>query len=220
LLAGPPAGRKRSRGTSTWAPGATDGPRREEAQDLKTRRPPALAYQCSVAWGSAGALRACASCTPGGGRTGTRQGCDRMAATSLVWRRAGMCSPWRCGPKAHATSCGGTAVRHHMQGSVHKSTACGMRTQMTGRSKARALGMVCVRCSRHGRVVAAAATQAEQRVVCVLALKPSDSRACRARMASVDGARRLRAMMGRKGTILVLSLGRERTSAAGFQRCP
>jgi len=75
--------------------------------------------------------------------------------------------------------------------------------------------MVCVHslclcgCNHHGRVVAAAATQAEQRVVCVLALKPSDSRACRAQMASVDGARRLRAMMGREGTILVLSLGQE-----------
>ena len=100
-------------------------------------------------------------------------------------------------------------MRHHMQVSVHKSTACGVRPRTMGRSKAGALGMVCVRCSRHGRVVAAAATQAEQRVVCVLALKPSDSRACRARMASVDGARRLRAMMGREGTILVLSLGQE-----------
>ena len=89
-----------------------------------------------------------------------------------------------------------------------------------GKGQAGALGMVCVRCSRHGHVVAAAATQAEQRVVCVLALKPSDSRACRTRMAGTDGARRLRAMMGREGTILVLSLGQERTSAAGFQRCP
>ena len=56
LLAGPPAGRKRSRGASTWAPGAADGPRREEAQDLKKRRPSALAYQCSAAWGSADVL--------------------------------------------------------------------------------------------------------------------------------------------------------------------
>ena len=53
LLAGPPAGRERSRGANTWAPGAADGPRREEAQDLK-RRPSALAYRCSAAWGSAG----------------------------------------------------------------------------------------------------------------------------------------------------------------------
>ena len=71
-------------------------------------------------------------------------------------------------------------MRHHMQASVHKSMARGMRPRTTGQSKAGALGMVCVRCSRHGRVVAAAATQAEQRVVCVLALKPSHSRTCRA----------------------------------------
>ena len=49
LLVGPPVGRKRSRGASTWAPGAADGPRREEAQDLKKRRPSALAYRCSAA---------------------------------------------------------------------------------------------------------------------------------------------------------------------------
>jgi len=36
-------------------------------------------------------------------------------------------------------------VRHHMQVSVHKSTARGVRPRTTGRSKAGALGMVCVR---------------------------------------------------------------------------
>ena len=49
LLAGPPAGRKRSRGASTWAPGAAVGPRREEAQDLKKRRP--LAFSLLVLGG-------------------------------------------------------------------------------------------------------------------------------------------------------------------------
>ena len=75
--------------------GAADSPRREEAQDLKKSRSSALAYWCSAAWGSAGALRACASCTPGGGRMGTRQGRGRVAATLLVRHRAEMRSPRR-----------------------------------------------------------------------------------------------------------------------------
>ena len=36
-------------------------------------------------------------------------------------------------------------MRHHMQVSVHKSTARGVRPRMMGRSEAGALGMVCVR---------------------------------------------------------------------------
>ena len=87
LLAGPPAGRKRSRGAGTWPPGAADGP--------EERRPKTLAYRCSAAWGSTGALCACASCTPGSGRTGTRQGCGRVAATPLARRRVEMRSPRR-----------------------------------------------------------------------------------------------------------------------------
>ena len=36
-------------------------------------------------------------------------------------------------------------MRHHMQVSMHKPSARGVRPRTTGRSKARALGMVCVR---------------------------------------------------------------------------
>ena len=36
-------------------------------------------------------------------------------------------------------------MRHHMQVSMHKSTAHGVHPRTMGQSKARALGMVCVR---------------------------------------------------------------------------
>ena len=67
---------------------------------------------------------------------------------SHTWLSVGLRTrerPWRCGPEAHATSYGGTAMRHHMQVSVHKSTARGVHPRPMGQSKAGALGTVCVR---------------------------------------------------------------------------